>query len=227
LLKGDDLLPDIAIVDPQFTVTAPPSVTAATGMDALTHAIEAYISVKASPMIRPYALDSIKRIFAFLPIAYSNGEDMKAREKMAIAACQAGICINNSSVTVVHGMSRPIGAIFHVPHGISNAMLLAGCMKRIKEECVGVLAEIAITAGFADKNDDERKAAGLLIDQLLQLSENLGIPKLRDYGITKDDFYKNIPVMAKAAIASGSPANLPIVLSQQEIEQLYQSIWEE
>lgn len=128
LLKGDDLLPDVAIVDPAFSKTAPPSVTAATGMDALTHAVEAFTSRKANTLTDTYALSAIKRIFKYLPIAYNDGNNMKAREEMSIAAYEAGVCINNSSVTLVHGMSRPIGAMFHVPHGISNAMLIKECL---------------------------------------------------------------------------------------------------
>ena len=100
-------------------------------MDALTHAVEAYTSIKANPITDEFALSAIKRIFKYLPIAYENPDDKKAREEMALASYEAGICINNSSVTVVHGMSRPIGALFHVPHGISNAMLISECLKYV------------------------------------------------------------------------------------------------
>lgn len=123
LLKGDKLLPDLAVLDYSYTFSAPKSVTAATGMDALTHAIESYTSRRANPITDTFALSALKRIFANLPTAYNEPENETAREQMLIAAYEAGVCINNASVTIVHGMSRPIGALFHVPHGISNAML--------------------------------------------------------------------------------------------------------
>lgn len=129
LLKGSVLLPDIAVVDPQFTMSTPKSVTAATGLDALTHAVEAYTSKKATAQTDLYAVSAVKKIFTYLPRVYADGSDKEAREAMSAAAYEAGICINNSSVTIVHGMSRPIGALFHVPHGLSNAMLLKDCLE--------------------------------------------------------------------------------------------------
>ena len=111
LLKGDKLLPDLAVLDYSYTLSAPKSVTAATGMDALTHAIESYTSRKANPITDTFALSALKRIFANLPTAYSEPENETAREQMLIAAYEAGVCINNASVTIVHGMSRPIGAL--------------------------------------------------------------------------------------------------------------------
>ena len=127
LLKGAVLMPDYAIIDPQFTMTAPPKITAATGLDALTHAAEAYTSKLAQPLSDTFALSAIKRIFKYLPVAFHDGKNVEAREQMSIAALEAGIAFNNASVTLVHGMSRPIGALFHVAHGLSNAMLLKQC----------------------------------------------------------------------------------------------------
>lgn len=106
LLKGNKLLPDLAILDYTFSLSAPKGITAATGMDALTHSVEAYTSIKANPITDKFAISSIKRIFKYLPTAYKDSTDKKAREEMALASFEAGICINNSSVTVVHGMSR-------------------------------------------------------------------------------------------------------------------------
>jgi ABC-type Fe3+/spermidine/putrescine transport system ATPase subunit len=129
LLKGDCLVPSLAILNYEYTMDMPRSVTVATGLDALTHAIEAYTSRKASVLTDIYACSAVRRIFRYLPDAYRNGYDAMARKQMAIAAFEAGVCINNSSVTLVHGMSRPIGALFHVPHGMSNAMLLKECLE--------------------------------------------------------------------------------------------------
>lgn len=98
--------------------------TVATALDALTHAVEAYTSNKAFPVTDSLAIAAVQKIFKYLPVVYENPQDTNARESLMYAAYEAGICINNASVTIVHGMSRPIGALFHVPHGISNAMLL-------------------------------------------------------------------------------------------------------
>ena len=113
LLKGAVLMPDYAIIDPQFTMTAPPKITAATGLDALTHAAEAYTSKLAQPLSDTFALSAIKRIFKYLPVAFHDGKNVEAREQMSIAALEAGIAFNNASVTLVHGMSRPIGALLN------------------------------------------------------------------------------------------------------------------
>lgn len=127
LLKGAVLMPDVALVDPIYSKNVPSEVTAWTGLDALTHAVESYTSKRAFPECDIYALSAIKRIFTNLPIVYRDGSNREAREQMAIAAYEGGISICNSTVTIVHGMSRPIGALFHVPHGLSNAMLLKEC----------------------------------------------------------------------------------------------------
>lgn len=120
LLKGEVLLPKLAIVDASLSESTPQSVTAATGLDALTHAIEAYTSKQAQPLTDALAISAAKRIFRYLPLAYQDGKNREAREEMAAAALEAGICINNSSVTIVHGMSRPIGALFHVPSHVDH-----------------------------------------------------------------------------------------------------------
>ena len=133
LLKGVVLVPDVAVVDGSFGISAPKSVTASTGLDALTHAIEAYTSRRDQPLTDSVCISAVKRLFKYLPVAYANGNDLTARNETAIAALEAGIAINNSSVTVVHGMSRPIGALYHVPHGLLNAMLLSVCSLRLTE----------------------------------------------------------------------------------------------
>ena len=114
LLAGASLLPDCAIVDPLYTITAPKGITAATGLDALTHSVESYTSKKAQPLTDTFAMSAVKRIFKYLPEAYKDGKNVKARTEMSYAAFEAGVAINNASVTLVHGMSRPIGALFHV-----------------------------------------------------------------------------------------------------------------
>lgn len=117
-------MPQISIVDSDFTKTVPPKVTAATGVDALCHALESYVSVKANEVTQLFSLEAMKKILNTLSQAYENSDDTEAREQMSLASTEAGIAFSNASVTLIHGMSRPVGALFHIPHGISNAMLL-------------------------------------------------------------------------------------------------------
>lgn len=225
LLKGDDLLPQLAIIDPEFTMTAPKSITAATGMDALTHAIESYTSRKANALTDTYALSAIKRIFKYLPSAYNDGNDAKAREEMAIAAFEAGICINNASVTLVHGMSRPIGALFHVSHGISNAMLIKECLKFALEGCSEKFANIAKAIGAVDEKADEQTALDGFINALDDICNKCDIPSLEKYGIDKEEFFKVIDKMAGDAIASGSPANTVKEVTKEDVIEIYKKLW--
>jgi alcohol dehydrogenase class IV len=221
LLKGDALIPDVAVIDSSLTVTSPPGITAATGMDALTHAVEAYTSRKANPMTDLYALDAIKRIFTYLPAAYKDGNDRKAREELAIAAYEAGVCISNASVTLVHGMSRPVGALFHVPHGISNAMLIKECLDYVLDGCYERFADIARAIGAARRGDDDALAAAAFIRALSGLCRELEIPTLKEYGIDKDAFDRLRSKMAKDAMASGSPSNTMKEVTETDILLIY------
>ena len=225
ILKGNALLPKLAIVDPAFTVTAPSGVTAATGMDALTHAVEAYTSRKRNDLTDLYALDAIKRIFAYLPIAYADGNNLKAREEMSIASYEAGVCINNASVTLVHGMSRPIGVLFHVPHGISNAMLIKECLEYVVDGCFERFARIARVIGAADGNESDEEASGAFIKKLESLCRELKIPTLKEYGIKKAKFDSLIDKMAQDALESGSPANTLKEISREDIITIYNKLW--
>lgn len=225
LLKGDALLPDLAIIDARFTLTAPPSVTAATGMDALTHAVEAYTSRKGNPLTDMYALSAIKRIFKYLPHAFDDGSNLKAREEMAIAAFEAGVCINNASVTLVHGMSRPIGALFHVPHGISNAMLITECLSYVMDGCYEKFAAIARAMGAADSRLSDKEAAEAFIEKLSGLCRYLKIPTLKEYGISKDEFDRVKDKMAQDAMASGSPSNTIKEVAKEDLLVIYNRLW--
>jgi alcohol dehydrogenase class IV len=225
LLKGDVLLPSLAVVDPLYTVSAPKSITAATGMDALTHAVESYTSRRANPLTDLYALDAIKRIFACLPTAYRDGSDVKAREELAIAAYEAGVCISNASVTIVHGMSRPIGALFHVPHGISNAMLIREWRDYGRDGCSGKFAEIARAIGAADAETGDEQASERFIGALAQLCQTLEIPTLEEYGIQKAAFEAVAEKMAQDAMASGSPANTIKEIKKEDILLIYGRLW--
>ncbi|QLY78152.1 iron-containing alcohol dehydrogenase [Clostridium intestinale] len=225
LLKGEALLPDLAIIDAKFSLTAPKGVTAATGMDALTHAVEAYTSRKANPLTDTFALSSIKKIFKYLPLVYKNGEDKKAREEMAIAAYEAGVCINNSSVTIVHGMSRPIGALFHVPHGISNAMLIKECLSYVLDGSYERFGEIGRAIGAADESKSDKEASEAFLDKLSELCKVCEIPTLKEYGIDKDEFNKFVDKMAQDAMNSGSPSNTIKEVSKDDLLKIYEKLW--
>ncbi len=226
LIKDPCLLPKLAVIDPKYTCMTPSDVTVATGLDALTHAIEAFTSRKAFSVTDVFALSSIKRIFEYLPMAYQDGTDLKAREELAIAAFEAGVCINNSSVTLVHGMSRPIGAIFHVPHGISNAMLLYECLSYVLDGAYCKFAQIARCIGYAKESDSDEVAAMQCMVAIRELCEICDVPTLAEYGINKDAFADQINKMAMDAYNSGSPANTKKNISKEDIKIIYRKLWE-
>lgn len=225
LLKGDVLVPKLAIVDSSFTVGAPKLVTSATGLDALTHAVEAYTSRKAFSMTDTLAVSAVKRIMKYLPIAYKEPDNSLAREQMSIAALEAGICINNSSVTIVHGMSRPIGALFHVPHGMSNAMLLKECLSFAVSGAYEKFANLGRETGVASDSDSDETAAEKFIDSLQNICDVCEIPTLEQYGIDRDEYYSKISKMATDAVASGSPANTVKEVTVDDCIEIYKKLY--
>lgn len=226
LLKGAVLVPDIAVVDGALGISAPKTVTASAGLDALTHAVEAYTSRRAQPLTDSICISAIKRLFGFLPRAFENGNDLTARNETAIAALEAGIAINNSSVTIVHGMSRPIGALYHVPHGLSNAMLLYKCMSFAKDGAISRFAELAKAIGKALPDTDDSTAADLFLAALGELCQTLEVPTLKEYGIERQDFFNNIDKIADDALASGSPANTVKKVTKADIVSIYKSLFD-
>ena len=225
LLKGDYLIPNLAIVDYELGMTAPKSVTAATGLDALTHAVEAYTSKKATVMTDTLAVSAIKRIVRYLPIVYRDGTNEEAREEMAIAALEAGICINNSSVTLVHGMSRPIGALFHVPHGMSNAILLTKCMAFAAINVTDRLAILARETKVANLEESDTIAADKFLTKLDEICKICDIPTLSGYGIDQDKYESVIEKMATDAVASGSPSNTRRDVTKEDCMKLYKEVY--
>ncbi|MBO5470567.1 MAG: iron-containing alcohol dehydrogenase [Lachnospiraceae bacterium] len=225
LLKGTVLIPDVAIVDASFTVSSPKSVTNATGLDALTHAVEGYTSKKASPLTDVFAMDAVKRIFKYLPRAYADGEDMEAREEMILAALEAGVVINNSSVTLVHGMSRPIGANFHVPHGLSNAMLLKVCLTFALDGTYERFADLGRAIGAATEKENDETAAKAFLTAIIELCETLEVPTLAEYGVDKEAFFEVMDKMAEDAIASGSPGNTRKTTTKEDVLRMYKELW--
>lgn len=225
LLKGAVLMPDIAVDDPAFTLTAPKAVTAATGLDALCHASEAYTSRKAQPLTDEFALSAIKKIFKYLPICCKDGSNVEARAQMSLAALEAGVAFNNASVTIIHGMSRPIGALFHVPHGISNAMLLSECFNYVYDGAYSRFADMARVIGAADSGDDDKIAALKFIDACNELCKLCEIPTLEKYGIDKEAFFADMDKMADDAVASGSPANTIKEIDKTDVLNIYKALW--
>ena len=224
LLTGPCLIPDLAIIDPAFSKSAPQSVTSHTGIDALCHAVESYTSRKAQPLSDTFALSAIKRIFANLQKCYDNGNDTEARVQMSLAALEAGISFNNSSVTIVHGMSRPMGALFHVPHGLSNAMLLEECMNYVVDGAYDRFADIARYLSLTDGKDDV-KAAKIFLNALSELLRNLNVPTMSQYGIDKEEYFASIDKMAHDAFASGSPSNTIKEIKVDDMVELYKKIY--
>lgn len=225
LLKGPVLMPQLAVVDPQFTLSAPKSITASTGMDAFTHAVEAYTSKKATKLSDTFALSAIRRIVKNLPLAYADGSNEEAREEMAIAALEAGIAFNNASVTVVHGMSRPIGALFHVPHGISNAMLDEKCFQYVLDGAYDRFGDLARAVGAASDLDTDKKAAERFLEVVQSLCRTCQIPTLEGYGIDRGAFFQVMDKMAQDAMDSGSPSNTRKPLTKDDLLRIYRSLW--
>ncbi len=225
LLKGDCMIPDIAVVDEDFGISAPRSVTVSTGMDALTHAVEAYTSKKASDLTDTLALSAVKRIMKYLPAAYRDGSNREARRQMSLAALEAGICINNSSVTLIHGLSRPIGALFHVPHGISNAMLLKAGLAFALPGAQERFANIARATGAADNRCDSRIAAESFLREVEKLCTICAVPSLKQYGVPENAFRESIPKMAQDALDSGSPGNTRRSPSLEDCMEIYQAAY--
>lgn len=225
LLGGPSIIPALAVVDPTFTMTAPPSVTANTGLDALCHAIEAYTSRKAQPLTDTFALSAIKKIHKYLPICYKDGKNVEARLAMSLAATEAGIAFNNSSVTIVHGMSRPIGALFHIPHGLSNAMLLPACLEFAIEENTARFAEIGRLMGVADENTGDHEAAVAMAKEVAHFCKALDVPTLAEKGVDKDAFFAQLDKMASDALESGSPQNTMRVPSKEDLIGIYKKLF--
>ncbi|WP_010651351.1 iron-containing alcohol dehydrogenase [Oceanobacillus massiliensis] len=226
MIKQPAFMPDVAIVDPLLTVSSPKSITAATGVDALSHAIEAYLSRLAQPMTDMLALSAIEKIVSNLKVAFTDGENIDAREKMALGSLQAGMAFTNASVCLVHGMSRPIGALFHVPHGISNAMLLPAVLEFSKDSCMERLADLARIFQPDSSNLSVEEAAELTVNEVKKICVELEIPNLKGWGIDREEFKKVSRKMAEDALASGSPNNNPKVPTKQEIEELYEVCYE-
>ena len=225
LCAGLGFLPIAAIIDYELTMSLPARTTADTGIDALTHAIEAYVSKKASPYSDAQAIAAMKLIGPNLQIAYHEPGNESAREKMMLGSTFAGVAFSNASVALVHGMSRPIGAFFHVPHGLSNAMLLPMITEFSIQAAPERYADCAKAMGVAHIDDSNEVANQKLVQALAEINKDLKVPTLAEFGVDRKYFDEVVQTMAEQAIASGSPSNNPITPTIAEMISLYKQLW--
>ncbi len=225
LCAGLAYLPLIAIVDYELTLAKPRRLTADTGIDALTHAIEAYVSRRANPFSDGLALSAMRRIWPNLRTACSTPADRAAREAMMLGASEAGMAFSNASVALVHGMSRPIGAHFHVAHGLSNAMLLPVVTAWSASAALPRYAACARARGVAQDDEGDQAAVARLVEALRRLNGELDVPTPRSHGLDEARWNALLPLMAEQALASGSPANNPRVPDASTIQELYREAW--
>jgi len=217
------LLPDVAIVSPEMTLTMPPSVTAASGIDALVHAIEAYISVNATPITDALAIGAMKMIAKYLPKAYTNPNHLEARENMATASLMAGMAFGNAGVGAVHALAYPVGGRFHIAHGVSNALLLPYVMEWNKISNLEKFRDIAEALGENTQGMSDFEAADKAIEAMVRINQAVDIPKgLKEF---------NIPESALTELAEDAMkvtrllANNPRKLRKHEVEQIYRAAY--
>ncbi|WP_313280882.1 iron-containing alcohol dehydrogenase [Stutzerimonas balearica] len=225
LCAGLGFMPIAALIDYELTLSLPPRVTADTGIDALTHAIEAYVSRKASLYSDSQALEAMRLLAPNLRAAFHEPGNRAAREAMMLGATLAGIAFSNASVALVHGMSRPIGAFFHVPHGLSNAMLLPAITAFSIPAAPERYADCARAMGVATQTDSVEVANDKLLAELRAINQELKVPSPEQFGIARERFFELRATMAKQALASGSPGNNPRVPTEAEIIDLYETVW--
>jgi len=233
-LADYELLPNIAIVDVDFMMDMPSSLTAASGIDALVHSLEAYASMLATDYTDGLALTAIKNTFKYLPLAYQNGKDIEAREKMANAATIAGMAFANAFLGICHSLAHKLGAAFHLPHGVANALLInevikfnatdnpkkIGAFSQYKyPKATERYAEIASFIGINGKDDDEKVKK--LMAKIDELKETVGIKKsIKDYGISEKDFLAQLDDMVEQAFddqCTGANPRYPLMAEMKEI----------
>ncbi len=226
MLLDDRLCPTVALVDVELSATMPRPLTAHVGVDTLTHGIEANVSAKATEETNGLALACVERCGRHLVAAWTDGDDLVAREGMARAAYEGGAAFANASVCLVHGMSRPLGAVFGIPHGLSNAVLLPAVTAFSLAGAPERYATVARALGVATDGDDADAAGAALLRGLEDLNVRLEVPRLRDLpGVTRVAFDAALPKMAEDALASGSPDRNPVVPTAEQIEELYRRAW--
>ena len=212
-------IPVLAIVDAELMSSMPKGLTAATGMDALTHAIEGYITLGAWDLTNMFHLEAIKMIARYLPLAVADGSNMEAREKMALAQYVAGMGFSNVGLGLVHGMAHPLGAMFDIPHGVANALLLPYVMQYNMESSMEKYADIAVAMGVDVQSLSLREKAQAAVDAVRKLAIEVNIPqKLSMLGVDK----AALPALAKAALADVCTPGNPRKVELSDIQALYE-----
>ena len=217
-LADFEITPDIAIVDPSLAETMPEKLVAHTGMDALTHAIEAYTASLRSNFTDPLALKAIEMVNMHLVNSYKG--DMEARGEMHEAQCLAGMAFSNALLGIVHSMAHKVGAVFHIPHGCANAIFLPYVIKYNRKACEDRYANIARHIGL--KGESERELTDALIDLIKKFNKELNIPSsMKEYGIEEDDFKANLKFIAHNAVLDPCTGSNPREIDDETMEKLY------
>ena len=223
-LADFNITPDIAIVDPELAETMPPMLTAHTGMDALTHAVEAYVSTLHSPFTDPLALKAIAMVFEYLPASYKG--DSAAREQMHYAQCLAGQAFSNALLGIVHSMAHKTGAAFstgHIPHGCANAIYLPYVIRYNAAAAEGRYAEIARAVGI---DGTDRECVSLLCDKIFDYNSMFDIPRsLRELGIQEDEFNEKIDKISELAVGDACTGSNPRDINAEAMKKLFFCIY--
>lgn len=216
------LIADVAILDPNMTKTMPPTLTAATGMDALTHAIEAYVSIYANPVTDAFSAQAIRLIAENLRIAVKDGKNMEARTNMILASFMAGSAFSNSSLGIVHSMAESMGGFCRIPHGIANTLMLPHVMEFNLSANVEKFAKIAELMGEDVKNLDADQASKKSVSAVKELSKDIGLPQtLREVGVKREDIPALVEIAYKWANDSGNPREV----SEEQLRELYEKAY--
>lgn len=216
------LIPHYAVLDPEVTVSLPPRMTATTGMDALTHAVEAYIGGSTTAETRREARAAVRLIFRYIEEAWRNGEDRTARKQMLLASFMAGDAFSKSYVGYVHAVAHSLGGMYNTPHGLANAVLLPHVLEAYGESVYQKLYELSIAAGIAAEGDDPERAAKKFIRAIRRLNRTMGIPETLPEIRKKD-----IPVLAKLADAEANPLYpVPVLWDAAELQRFYYAVME-
>lgn len=223
--RGEGFVPDAAIVDFELSLSKPKRLIADNALDTLTHAIEAYVSRKATLYSDRLALDCMRLIAANVDRAYSDPKDLDARQALMLAATFGGLAFSNASIALVHAMSRPLGSLFHVPHGMSNAMLLPTITDFSKNDALERYADCAEAIGLSDASTSKTAACDALVEGLYDYNRRLDVPSISEFGIEKTAYDDASIKMAEDAIRSGAPNNNPRIGTLEEITDLYAKAW--
>lgn len=212
------ITPDVAVNDPELMVSMPPALTAATGMDALTHAVEAYVSTMATPTTDAAAIKSIELVSKYLREAVAHGEDIRTRDMMAHAEYLAGIAFNNASLGYVHSMAHQLGGLYDLPHGVCNAILLPYVEMYNKQVCPERFADIAKAMGEKIEGLSPEEAADRAIDAIKKIASDIGIPSgLKELGAREED----LELLAEHAMQDVCRLTNPRELSKEDIIEIY------